>query len=228
MIEELFKMIQQESQQEIINNPAIQNENNNSAVGLATESIFNGLQGALANGGLKDVIGLFGGKSQPNSSNPIVGGIVNSMVGGLMKKFGIDSPVATSIAASLIPGIISKMINRTNDPSDNGFDINNIIGALTGASSNNSGVQFPEHQNAPSGGNIDFGGILKSILGGGAHNGAGANGGGGLDANRDGKIGLDDLGGLISGAASNAQQNQGQQQSQGGGIFNILKGLIGG
>lgn len=218
MIEQLFNLIQQESQNEIINNPAIPNEYNNQAVGLATESVFSGLQGALANGGLKDVMGLFGGQSDTNTNNPLVGGIVNNLVASLMKKFGIDSPMATSIAGSLIPSIIGKLVNKTNDPNDHGFDINDIIGSLTGGNASNAGVEIPGGQITPtSSGGIDFGSILRKITSGG------------LDANHDGSIGLDDLSGLIGGAASNAQQqHQGQQQPQGGGgIFDMLKGLMG-
>lgn len=218
MIEQLFNLIQQESQNEIANNTAIPNEQNNQAVGLATETIFSGLQGALANGGLKDVMGLFGGQAQTSTANPLVGNITNNFVESLMKKFGIDSPIATSIAASLIPSILGKMVSKTNDPSNNGFDINNIIGALTGGNAQNSGVEIPGGPSNTSGG-IDFGSILKTIASGG------------LDANKDGHIGLDDLSGLIGGAASNAQQqNQNQQAPQAngaGGIFDMLKGLMG-
>lgn len=216
MLEQLFNLIQNESQQEIINNPAIPNEHNNHAVGLATDSIFSGLQGALANGGLKDVLGMFTGNSGVSSNNPIVGGIVNNLVGGLMKKFGIDSPAATSIAASLVPSVLGKLVSRTNDPSDNGFDINGIIGALTGGNSmQGGGVHLPgiENQAAQSGG-IDFGGILKSLTSGG------------LDANHDGQVGLEDLTGIIGRAAGGAQQ-QGQQAQGGGGIMDMLKGLMG-
>jgi hypothetical protein len=217
MLEQLFNLVKEESQADIINNPAIPNEFNDQAVGLATESVFSGLQGALANGGLKDVLGIFGGQASPSSGNPLVGGIVNNLVGSLMKKFGIDSPMATSIAASLIPSVLGKLVNKTNDPSDSSFNINDIIGALTGAKSGTSGVQLPGAQNAPtSGGGIDFGGILKSLTSGG------------LDANKDGSIGIDDIAGLIGGAASNAQSQQGQQQPEGGGgIFGMLKGLMG-
>ncbi len=216
MIEQLFNLIRQESQAEIIDNPAIPNEFNNEAVGLATESVFSGLQGALANGGLKDVLGIFGGQASPSSGNPLVGGIVDNLVGSLMRKFGIDSPMATSIAASLIPSIIGKLVGKTNDPSDSSFNINDIIGALTGAKSGAAGVQLPGAQNTPAaGGGIDFGGILKSLSSGG------------LDSNRDGSIGLDDIAGLIGGAASNAQRQGEQQPGGGGGIFGMLKGLMG-
>lgn len=209
MIEQLFNLIQQESQNEIINNPVIPNEANNHAVGLATDSIFSGLQGALANGGLQNILGMFTGKTGVNSNNPIVGGIVNNLVGSLMKKFGIESPIATSIAASIVPNILNKMINRTNDPNDNGFDINGIIGALTGGGAQHGGgVNLPGAQS----GGIDFGGILKNLTSGG------------LDANNDGSIGMDDIVGMVTKAAGGAQQQA--QQSQGGGIFDLLKGFM--
>ncbi|HOZ51108.1 MAG TPA: hypothetical protein PLU17_04580 [Chitinophagaceae bacterium] len=215
MLEQLFSLIKNESQNEIINNPVIPNEQNNHAVGLATDSIFSGLQGALANGGLKDVLGMFTGGGNTSSNNPIVGGIINNFVGSLMQKFGIDSPMATSIASSLIPSIIGKMVNKTNDPNDNGFDINGIIGALTGSNaSQGGGVQLPGVQNAQEGG-IDFGGILKTLTSGG------------LDSNKDGSIGIDDLAGMIGKVTSGAQQqNQQQQPSGGGGIMDLLKGFM--
>jgi hypothetical protein len=216
MLEQLFNLVKDESQNEIINNPAIPNEMNNHAVGLATESVFSGLQNALANGGLQDVLSIFNGNSNNSNSNPIVGGIANSLVKSLMNKFGIDSPMAQNIADSLIPTILGKLVSRTNDPSDNGFDINGIIGALTGGSSQGgSPVQLQGLQGAPQGENgIDFGGILKSLTSVG------------LDANRDGSIGLDDIAGMVGRAASGSQQ-QTQQQPQGG-VLDLLKGLIGG
>ena len=212
MIEQLLKMVQQESQDAIINNPAIPNELNNQAVGLATESVFGGLQNALANGGLQDVLGMFTGKSSPSMNNGLVGGIANNFIKGLMDKFGIDSPIAQSIAASLIPTILGKLVSRTNDPADNGFDINGIIGSLIGGGAGANGVQVPGAQSQPSGG-IDFGGILKNLASGG------------LDANRDGNVGLEDLVGMIGNAAGSARNNS--QQQPGGGMLDMLTGLLG-
>lgn len=212
MIEQLFNLIQQESQQQIIDNPSIPNEQNKEAMGLATESIFGGLQNALANGNFQDVMNLFGGKTNTDQSNPLVSGISDNFVGGLMQKFGLDNSIAKSIAASIIPMVIGKMISKTNDSGDSSFDINNIIGSLIGSKSGGSGIQLP----GGSGSGIDFGGILKNITSGG------------LDTNHDGKVGLDDVIGLVTGAASNAQQtNQQTEAPSSGGIFGMLKGLIG-
>jgi hypothetical protein len=179
---------------------------------LATDSIFSGFQNALSSGGLKDVLGMFGGKSSPDSSNPLVGGMVNNLVKNLMTKFGIDNTMAVSIASSLIPNVLNKLISKTNDPSDNGFDINGIIGSLTGNSpQQGGGVNLPGLQENQSGG-IDFGNILKNITSGG------------LDADRDGSIGLDDIASMVGRAAGGAQQQN--QQGNEGGIMDILKGFM--
>ena len=213
MLEQLFNLIKNESEQEIINNPNIPNELNNQAVGLATESIFSGLQGALASGGLKDVLSMFAGKGNTQSS-PIASGIINSLVRNLMQKFGIENAAAVNIASSLIPNILSKMVSKTNDPGDNNFDINGIIGALTGGnSSQGTPVQLPGVPEQHAGG-IDFGGILKSLAGNS------------LDSNNDGSIGLDDLAGIVGKVTGGTQQQNQQQPAGGGGIMDLLKGFM--
>lgn len=217
MLEQLFNLVKGEAQDAIINNPAIPNDQNNHAVGMATESIFGGLQSALASGGLSSVLGMFTGGGNTSGSNPIVAGITNNLVGGLMKKFGIDSPMATSIAASLIPSVLGKLVNKTNDSNDSSFDINGIIGSLTGGNAQQGGgVQIPglENHAQAQGGGIDFGGILKNLAGGA------------MDSNNDGKMGLDDIAGII-GKVAGGNQQQGQAQQQGGGVFDMLKGLMG-
>ncbi len=212
MLEQLFNLVKTSSQSEIIDNPAIPNEQNNHAVGLAADSVYNGLQGALANGGLKSVLGMFTGNGDTSGSNPIVGGIINNLAGSLANKFGIDASKAADMANSLIPSVLAKLTSKTNDPNDSSFDINGIIGSLTGGnSSQGSPVQIPGMEQGQGGG-IDFGGILKNLSGSG------------LDSNNDGSVGLDDLAGMIGKATGGAQQ-QGQSQSNGG-VMDLLKGFM--
>jgi hypothetical protein len=153
---------------------------------------------------------MFTGKGNTSSSNPIVGGIIQNFVQNLMSKFGIDSPMASSIAASLIPSILGKLVNKTNDPNDSSIDINGIIGSLmNGNQAQGSPVEIPGVSNQ--GGGIDFGSILSSLTSGG------------WDSNKDGQIGLDDLAGIVGQVASGKQQ---PQQNSGGGIMDLLKGFM--
>ena len=211
MLEQLFKLIENESQTEIINNPAIPEEQNNHAVGLATDSIFNGLQGALANGGLKDVLGMFAGNQSTGTDNQLVNGISGNFITNLMNKFGLDSEKATAIAKSVIPAVLGKLVSKTNDPNDNSFNINGVIGSLMGGDSSQGSPVQVDGITGQQGGGIDFGSILKNLSQGG------------LDSNQDGSIGLDDLSGLISKVTGNKQTQQG---SSDGGVMDLLKGFM--
>lgn len=178
MLEQLLDLVREQGRTDIIENPAIPNDRNEEALGLATDSVIGGLKGVLANGGLKDVLGMFAGQSSPaDNQNGIVSGITGDMVSKLTDRLGLDSGEAGRIATSLIPGILGKLVSRTNDPNDAGFDMNGIIGALTGGGT------------AHAAGGVDFGGIVKQLSNGG------------LDANGDGSLGMDDLSGMISKAA---------------------------
>lgn len=210
MIEQLFSLIQNESQQEIINNPAIPNEQNGLAVGLATESIFGGLQNVLANGGLQQVMGLFGGgQGGVNMNNPLVGGIAQNLIGQFMTRLGLSQESASGIAGSLIPMVLGKLIGNTTSSDNNGFDINGLLGSLLGGKSNHGqAVEIPGRSNG-----IDFGNILSKVTQSG-----------GLDIDGDGDVDLQDIIAATSGAASNVQRNR----QGGGGIMDLVGGLLGG
>lgn len=216
MIEQLFSLIQQESQQEIINNPAIPNDQNNLAVGLATESIFGGLQNVLANGGLQQVMGLFGGQGQQGGSNsfsmdnPLVGGIAQNLIGQLMTRMGLSQSTANGIAGTLIPMVLGSLVNKTTSSENNGFDINGLLGSLLGGKSNaGNAVELPNR-----GSGIDFGSILSKVQQSG-----------GLDIDKDGDVDLQDIIAATSGAAAGVQRNR---QGGGGGVMDMLGGLLGG
>lgn len=135
MFDELFKLVSNESGEQIINNPEIPNEQNNAAIETTTNSIMDSLKGQISGGNGADVLSLLGGKSGVQG-NPLVGNLTANVTNSLMDKLGISNPIAKQIAASLVPIVIGKLVNRTNDPNDNGFDINSIFGSLTGGKSN--------------------------------------------------------------------------------------------
>ena len=199
MLENLFNLIKEQGVNDVINNPVIPNEKNDAVIGDATSSVAESFQGVLAGGGLQRILSLFGGNANtgPGSSllnNPIVGNIITNFTNKLTANHGIAGTQASNIANNLIPGVISSLINKTNNPNDPSFDINGIIGSLTGGA-------------AGSGSGIDLQGLMGKLTSGG------------LDANGDGHIGLDDI---ISKVSSGAQQ----QQAGEGGLFNMIKGFM--
>lgn len=204
MLENLFNLIKEQGADAVINNPAVPNEKNDAVIADATHSVADGLQGVLASGGLTNILSLFGNNGGSSNSsllnNPIVSSIIGNFTNKLTSNHGIDSNQASGIASSLIPSVLSNLISKTNDPNNSSFDINSIIGSLTGGNGAQAGA-----------GGFD----LSSLVGKFA--------GGGLDANNDGHVGLDDI---ISKVTGGAQQQQQQSQSSGGGLMDMIQGFL--
>ncbi len=206
MLEELFNLVKSHGQEAVINNPVVPNDQNDAVLASATHSVAEELQGTLAGGGLQNVLSLFGGGGSNSGgsllNNPIVSSIISNFTNKLTNNHGIAGNQASGIAGSLIPSVLSNLINRTNDPNDNGFNINSIIGSLTGGGTAQAGGST---------GGFDLNGILSKFTGGG-----------GLDTDGDGQIEISDI---ISKVTGGAQQQQ-AQQGGGGGLMDMIKGFI--
>jgi hypothetical protein len=170
MLENLLDLIKQNAGSAIVDNPAIPNEHNDAAVSLAGSSIMDSLKGMLANGNVQDVASLFNQQGGDIANHPAAQQIQGNFIQNLMGKFGLGEGAASGIAASLIPMVLQKFVHQTNDPNNSNFDIQSIIGSLTGG----GGQQT---QTAGAGG-FDIQGILSQFTGGGTAN---AGGGGILD-----------------------------------------------
>ena len=202
MLENLFNLIKEQGADDVINNPAIPNEQNSAVLASATSSVAEELQGTLAGGGLQNVMSLFGGGSNNGGissllNNPIVGNIISNFTNKLTNQHGIPSDQASGIAGNLIPNVLSNLINKTNNPDDSSFNINGIIGSLTGNTGNAAG-------------GFDLQGLIGKFAGGS------------MDANGDGHVGLDDI---ISKVTSGAKQQQ-AETSGGGGLMDMIKGFM--
>lgn len=137
MFENLLKLVQENAGEAIINNPSIPNQHNEAAIETASSGIFDHLKGLAANGGLESVVSMFsGGQTDPNA----LSGMSNNIAGNLMQKFGIDGAQAQSVVQNLIPKVMGQLVNKTNDPQDNSFDLQGIIGAIGGSEGGLGGV----------------------------------------------------------------------------------------
>lgn len=161
MLEQLMDLVRQHAGNDIINNPAIPNEKNEEAVSDASNSIIAGLKGAVANGNVDGVVDLFKGGAQSAQNSPITQNIQSGYAQDLMHKFGLDHGKASQIAASLIPMVLQKFVHKTNDPNDNSFNLQGIIGHLTGG----AGLQDILGNSAGSGNQSEGGGIVDKIKG---------------------------------------------------------------
>jgi uncharacterized protein YidB (DUF937 family) len=169
MLENLINLVKEQAGDPIVNNPAIPNEKNGEAVQEASHSIVSGLQQALQGGNLQDVMHLFSGNTAV-ADNPVTQNIQGGFVQNLMHKFGLDAAQAGSIASNLIPGVLQKLVHKTNDPNDSSFDLQGILNGLSGGKTSGFDVQ----------------GLLNKFKGG-------------MDKNGDGNVDLQDLQSLFQG-----------------------------
>jgi hypothetical protein len=188
MLDQLLKTLISQGQSQVIDNPEIPNELNQQVIGEAGRSIVDGLQGALAGGGLSQIMNMFTGGSQQGQgsglmgliSNPLVQNIIQSFAGRLTSQYNLNPATASQLGSQLIPGVLGRLSQQVSDPNDSSMDINSVIQSLTGGQL----------------GGTNFNDLAGRFAGRGA---AG-------DVDGDGDVDLQDIIASVSGAAG-AQRN---------------------
>jgi len=165
MLKELFELVKGQATETVINNPAVPNEQNDEVVAEATNTVASGLRNIVAGGGVQSLLGLFTGGNDKKSllSNPIVSMMMGHFAGKLMNKFNMNNTQANNLSGNLIPGVLGSLISKTNDPNEQGFSLEKLLGSITG---NKSGLQ----QGTGGGGLQD---MLSQLTAGGAQGGGG-------------------------------------------------------
>lgn len=188
MLEQLMGLIQDNSQDAIVKNPAIPNQYNNDAMQTVLQSVMGGLQNEAQGGNVGGLMGLLSGQSGQGGSlmnNPIVAGIAQNAIGSLMEKFGLSNSTAGNIIAQVLPGVLSSMISKTSNPNDNSMDFGGIMGSLLGGgqaqqTQQQGGFDFNQIGYAMADGKLDMNDVMRiggSLLGGGGNSSGGGLGG---------------------------------------------------
>jgi len=202
MLEQIASLVKQYGQDAVVNNPAVDNENNSAVMAEATKTISAGFQNMMAGGGLQDIISMFTNPgAQDNTGgnagggignllrNPIITMMIGHLISKLTTKFNMSPAAASQLSNQLVPSVVQDMVTRTAStaPEDDGFDFNSLVGALSGGQS---------------GGSFNFQELIAQVTSG---NGA------------------PDLQNIISQVTEGAQQSR---SSQNGGIGDLIKGLF--
>ena len=170
MVDQLINLVKENAGDVINNNPEIPADKKEQAAEVTGTSIASGLQDMLAKGGVKDVMKLFAGGDAAVSSSPVTQHVNESVTNNLASKLGLSTGQAGGIASALIPSILGKLVNKTNDPNDKSFDLQDIFNQLSGGKTSG----------------LNMGSILSKFKGG-------------LDKDADGDVDLDDLKSLFGG-----------------------------
>jgi len=166
MLENLNELVRENVQDAVVNNSEIPNEQNEAVIQAASGSIFDTLKDQLTSGNIGALADVFkGGNAEGSAVATQAAGSFTDKLAGL----GINANTAKTIAAAVIPVIISKFTQKTNDPNDNSFNLTDIVGKLAGGAD----------------GKFDVTDVIGMISGGNAQQtgqpGAPASGGGILD-----------------------------------------------
>ena len=140
MLDQLINLVKENAGQAILNNAAIPADRKEEAAQVAGNSIVGGLQQALSQGNIRDVVGMFAGNSSNVQQNPVTNQITGSFVNQMASRFGLSNSQASGIARSLIPLVLGQLVKKTNDPNDNGFNVQDIFNQLSGGKT--SGVDI--------------------------------------------------------------------------------------
>lgn len=182
MMETLMNLIRQQAGDAVINNPAIPNNQNETAIQAISSGIFGGLQQQAQGGNLGDLISMVTGQgSGANvSTNPVTQGVQQNVQQSLMERLGISPQIAMSIATVVVPMVLSKLMNKAQDSNDSSVDGNSILTSVTG----NQGVDWMGMaSSAMADGKLDMNDLMRvagGFMGGGNSSKPNQSGGGGL------------------------------------------------
>ncbi|MCF3110126.1 hypothetical protein LL912_15190 [Niabella sp. CC-SYL272] len=175
MLDQILNLVKQYGQQSVVENPDVPNEYNNQVMAEAANTITSGFQNMASGGGLQNILSLFTGGGQQQGSggilnNPMVSMMIGHLASRLVSKMNLNPATANNVASNLIPNVISSLVNRTasNAPEDSGFNLNGLIGSLTGGGAAADGFDFQGLLNQvsgqqPGGAGIDIGQIISQV-----------------------------------------------------------------
>ena len=149
MLEELFNLVKNVAGESASNSTEIAPDQQTEVVAEATNTVASGLRNIVAGGGIQSLISLLRGNNQQQGkssllSNPIVSMMIGHFAGKLMNKMNIGNAQASSIANSLIPGVISSLIGNINDSGNSAFSIENLLKSITGGQTEQVAQQNPQ------------------------------------------------------------------------------------
>src|SRR5690606_8114029 len=114
-----LSLVQENSKEAVVSNPSVPNNLNGDVVNTLMSTLVGGFQQEAQGGNIGGLVSLFATQNptvNSLSSNPIVSGIAQQAIGALVQKLGLNSNVASGIAASVIPSVIAAVIGKLNDP----------------------------------------------------------------------------------------------------------------
>jgi uncharacterized protein YidB (DUF937 family) len=138
MLDQLINLVKEHAGSAIIDNTDVPNEKNDAVINTTATGIMDHFKNLAGSGGLNNITSLLQQGSNGNGSE--VANMSNNIAGNIAKQFGLDPSKAQGIVQQLIPSVINSLSNKTNDPNDNSFTMDGILGSLTGGAGGLGGM----------------------------------------------------------------------------------------
>ncbi len=132
MLENLINLVKENAGDAIVNNPEIPNEQNDEAIEITGHSIVDTLKNAVSGGDISQLTSLFNGDSSNTETSQLAGTAKSNVVSNLIEKLGLSPEIAQKVAQTVVPIVMAKLVGKTNNPNDSSFNIQDILGKLTG------------------------------------------------------------------------------------------------
>ncbi len=132
MLENLINLVKENAGESIINNSEVPNEKNETVVEVTGLSIMDTFKNAVSNGEISQLTSLFNNDPKAAESSQLANNAKSNVITSLIEKAGISPEIASKIATVVVPLVMSKLVSKTNDPNNSSFNIQDMIGSLTG------------------------------------------------------------------------------------------------
>ena len=164
MFDEIVGLIKNATTEAVEAHQDVPNEKADAIAQEASHSILGDLQNGLKGGNVTDILGMLSGKKTDVAGNATTQQMTGNFVSNLTQKLGLSSSTASSLGASIIPSVLSKLTGKINDPNDSGFDLQGIVNQLTGGKT--AGVDLKSILDRNGDGEINLGDAMALFTGG--------------------------------------------------------------
>ncbi|MBL7852946.1 MAG: hypothetical protein JNL17_01005 [Cyclobacteriaceae bacterium] len=133
MKDQLTRLVEANAGKAIVQNEAIPNQFNQAAIEEVANGIINTMKGQVNNGNSARVVEIFQRSgSNPSNENAVINEMISSVTNAFSVKFGVSANAATNAVSGLIPTVMRQLIQKTNDPADHSFEMNDVLASLAG------------------------------------------------------------------------------------------------
>lgn len=139
MLEKIMSLVRGQVADSVDGISGIPEDKKEATVNTTAQSLVDGLKKYATPDKISQLSSMLGGGSPSASSGEVAGTLQTSVVSALGKKVGLDPAVAQKIASTVIPAVMSLLKKKVGDDKDPGFNLQTLVGSLTGKGGGSAG-----------------------------------------------------------------------------------------